>query len=98
MSVNPTDRVFQLQPYGSTRGAEDFQCIVVVPESVSPEIATAAWSNAVRYTAKGLDLPDHEAAIQRLQKRHPSWIIIRSLCYGIGIDLRKADNDVPDNQ
>ncbi len=73
--IHETDKVYQLQPYG---GVKEFQCIVVVPESVSIEMIQAAWSNAVRYTAKGLDLPDHDAALKRLKERHPTWSLIFS--------------------
>lgn len=93
--IHETDKVFQLQPYG--RSNTEFHCIVVVPETVSIEMIQAAWSNAVRYTAKGLDLPDHDAALNRLKERHPKWVVIRSLCYPVGIDLSKADKDIAEN-
>lgn len=93
--IHETDKVFQLQPYGGA--SKEFQCIVVVPETVSIEMIQAAWSNAVRYTAKGLDLPDHDAALKRLKERHPSWNLIFSRCHTIPIDLSKADNDIAEN-
>jgi hypothetical protein len=94
VSIHITDKVFQLQRYGG----REFQCIVVVPETVTVEAVQAAWANAVRYTAKGLDLPDHDAAVQRLQERHPSWTLILSSCVTIGVDLSKANNDVAEKQ
>jgi hypothetical protein len=95
-AIHETDKVFQLLPYG--RSTAEFHCIIVVPEAVSSEMVQAAWSNAVRYTAKGLDLPDHEAALNRLKERHPKWAVIRSLCYPATIDLRKADDDIAEGQ
>jgi hypothetical protein len=92
-----SNRVFQLQPY--SRGTREFNYVVIVPEYVSGDAAQlvqAAWSYAVRYTAKGLDLPDHETALQLLSERHPSWTIIQSRCHSIAIDLSKADQDVPE--
>jgi hypothetical protein len=93
--IHETDQVFQLHPYGVRHGDPNgFHCIVLVEESVSKEIVQAAWSNAVRYTAKGIDLPDHELAVKRLQERHPKWIVVRSLCYPVTIDLNTANKDV----
>jgi hypothetical protein len=94
--IHETDNVYQLQQYGA-RPSREFKCIVVVPETVSIEMIQAAWSNAVRYTAKGLDLPDHDAALKRLKERHPNWNLIFSTCITIPIDLSKADNDIAEN-
>jgi hypothetical protein len=97
-AIHENDQAFQLQAYGARPGyPNDFHCIVIVEKSVTKEMVQAAWSNAVRYTAKGLDLPDHELAIKRLQERHPKWVIIRSLCYSVNIDLTVADNDIAEN-
>ena len=84
-------RIFVLQPYG---GVANFNFVVITPEPTEPAKVTSAWSYAVRYTAKGLDLPDHEAALNLLKERHPSWEIIQSFAYPIGMNLSIADKDV----
>lgn len=91
-------RVFSLQSYRSpTQNAkEPFHCTVITPNDVEITIVRAAWSYAVRYTAKGLDIPDHEAALELLMQRHPSWQIIRSAVQTVPIDLSFADNDKPE--
>jgi hypothetical protein len=52
----------------------------------------------VRYTAKGLDLPDHEAAAHLLHQRHPSWTIVESQVIATGVNLALADQDTPENK
>jgi len=99
--MSPPDRVFALQPYGKTEPG--FQYLVLLPEGVNDgaHLVRAAWAYAVRYTAKGLDLPDHDKALKLLQQRHPSWTIIPGRCITTPVDLTKADDDVPeqpDNQ
>lgn len=85
-------QVFVLAPY--QRGIIDF--IIITPNPIDQMIVKSAWSYAVRYTAKGLDLPDHEAAINMMLKRHPTWKLINSKPMTIPIDLTVADDDVPD--
>lgn len=91
-------RVFVLQPYQSpvTRERESVRFIVITPEDTDPAVVQAAWSYAVRYTAKGLDLPDNEAAAKLLLDRHPSWTLVESMPHTINIDLSKADEDRPE--
>jgi hypothetical protein len=91
------DRVFQLQSYGHQQHApKPFQYVIITPEPVEPQVVQAAWSYAVRYTAKGLDLPDHEAAARLLHQRHPSWIIVESTVHPIGVNLALAEQDNPE--
>jgi hypothetical protein len=91
------DRVFQLQAYGShPKHPTEFQYVVITPESIDPQSVQAAWSYAVRYTAKGLDLPDHEAALKLLHQRHPSWTIIESAVRQTGVNLALAEQDNPE--
>lgn len=47
--------------------------IILTPEPIADETMVAAWTYALRFSAKGLDLPDYEAALELLIKRHPSW-------------------------
>jgi len=90
-----SDRVFALQPYGRTE--QQFAAVVITPEHTVDTAVRAAWAYAVRYTAKGLDLPDHEAALELLQQRHPSWTVIRSRAIPMPVDLTKADEDVAES-
>jgi hypothetical protein len=93
------DRVFQLQSYGHEPHApKPFQYVIITPEPVEAKVVQAAWSYAVRYTAKGLDLPDHEAAAHLLHQRHPSWTIIESAVQSIGVKLALADQDTPETK
>ena len=88
------DRIYALQPYNREN---DFRYVVLLPEPQPNEVVIAAWAYAVRYTAKGLDLPDYEAAFKLMLERHPSWEIIESRCMAVKIDLSKADQDIPEN-
>lgn len=64
------------------------------PTSITAEQVHAAWANAVKYTASGVDLADHDAAIQRLLERHPSWHWIpQSTIPTISVKLSYADQD-----
>jgi hypothetical protein len=92
MSV--VDRIYKLQPYSRE---PEFHYVVLLPEPQSFEVVIAAWAYAVRYTAKGLDLPDYDAAFKLMVERHPSWEIIKSQCPGVQIDLSKADQDTPES-
>ncbi|HEX2908149.1 MAG TPA: hypothetical protein VHO69_14865 [Phototrophicaceae bacterium] len=92
-AANTTERVFRLMGYSNAQ----VQFIIVTPEPVIVQTVQAAWSYAVRYTAKGIDLPDHEAAVRMLLSRHPSWTLIESKTVDILVNLAIADNDVPEN-
>jgi hypothetical protein len=89
------NRIFVLQPYAGHKPA-NFYYAVITPEPIDHVKVQAAWSYAVRYTAKGLDLPDHEAAITLLKERHPSWTIIQTMVQTIAIDLASVEKDVPE--
>ena len=93
-----TNRIFSLQSYG--RADPQFRSVVLLPENTQDDIKSvqAAWSYALRYTAKGLDLPDHDAALQLLRERHPSWEIVPGICQPVTVDLTKADDDIPEDQ
>ena len=86
-------QVFVLQQYGRY---EVINFIIITPEPIDQMIVRSAWSYAVRYTARGLDLPDHEAATKLMLKRHPSWKLINSKPITIPVDLSVADNDEPE--
>lgn len=88
-------KIFYLQ--GATR--EDRHAVIAVaitPDSITTDKAIAAWSHAVRYTAKGLDLPDYDAAILRLLERHPSWKAERTQPLQAPYNGLEADNDLPE--
>ena len=86
-------QVFVLRNYGS----RDHESVVVTPDPLLQEIVDAAWAYAVRYTAKGLDLPDHAAAANLLQQRHPSWQVIKTTVMIVDVNLTLADKDQPES-
>ena len=86
------EQVFILQNYATS--AQEY--VVITPEPLAEEIVAAAWSYAVRYTAKGLDLPDHKEAVRLMSQRHPSWQILKTTALPIGVNLRLADKDQPE--
>lgn len=90
--VQITDRVFILV------AARGIQYVVVLPEPLSFERVTAAWSYAVRYSAKGLDLPDYDAAVKLLSDRHPSWQVIQSQCIQVAYNGAMAEQDIPETR
>lgn len=87
-----TVTAFRLLGYGNGRA----DLLVVVPELNMVKQVGAAWAYAVRYTAKGIDLPDHDAAIRMMKERHPSWLFIESDVLDIHVNLKLADEDVPE--
>lgn len=89
MPTGISDTVFQL-----VGGKQRFA--LMTPSPVSLEDVTAAWSYAIRYSAKGLDLPDFDAAIALLKERHPSWTVFTSQFPTVGYDKSLADADQPD--
>jgi len=86
-------QIFILQNYGIA--LKEYAIITSI--GVSQEDVTAAWSYAVRYTAKGIDLPDHEAAAKLLIERHPSWQILKTTVMTIAVNLAFADKDQPES-
>jgi hypothetical protein len=70
---------------------------LITPDDVDREKAITGWSYAVRYTAKGLDVPDYEAAARMVVQRHPTW-----QCFagpevdGIWYSASHAENDIPE--
>ena len=69
----------------------------IVPSHISHEVVEAAWSYAVRYSAKGLDVPDWDAAFTLLKQRHPSWQIEPYVApQRVAYNPEAAENDVPD--
>ena len=67
--MESVDRIFNLFEYGRSQPAS---YVVITPVSTTIDTVVAAWSYAVRYTAKGIDLPNYEAAAELLMTRHPS--------------------------
>lgn len=92
--VFPT--VFTLNSYGGGRAPLNY--VVITAKPTDPQIVTAAWSYAIRYTAKGIDLPDYDAAIEMMLKRHPSWQAVKSQLQAIQVNLSVAEQDIPENQ
>lgn len=88
------DRVFVLK--GIDSGQPQFMAALITPEVVSVEKVTRAWSYAVRYSAKGLDLPDYAAALRLLTERHPSWTVFESRFISVKYNPTYAEGDEPE--
>jgi hypothetical protein len=71
--------------------------VLMLPKVTDPEVVTAAWAYAVTFSARGLNRPDFDAAVQLLKKRHPSWHILGTKFTRIELNLAKADDDVPES-
>lgn len=73
--------------------------VVLLKENITKEVARDAWTHAVRYTAKGIDLPDHDAAAEMLKERHPSWFVFRQdHLPTVNVTLANAEEDKPDHE
>lgn len=76
---------------------EDIIGYVLVPDTVTDEAVRHAWSYAVRYSAKTLDVPDYAASAQLLMQRHPSWqAVISTPPAFIFYQSAYAEGDKPD--
>lgn len=79
-----------------TSPAKGWKLAAIVPEHVSMQQVVTAWTSAVRLTADGIDRPNWEKAIQRLNEYHPSWMILRSDVGSVSVDLGHEQDDQPD--
>jgi len=94
--MSHTAQIFPLQPFGRRDANNPFHYVVITPEPVNKDVVSAAWAYAVRYTAKGIDLPDHDKALELLAERHPSWTILESLVVNTPVNLNYAESDEPE--
>lgn len=69
---------------------------VFVPDPTTEQVVSAAWSYAMQYSAKGLDLPDYEAAIKLLLERHPTWLFSVGNPQAAYYRPNLSDQDKPD--
>jgi len=83
--------------FGGVRKDEPY-AVLLLPEITDPGVVTAAWAYAVTFSAKGLNRPDYDAAIELLKKRHPSWQVLGRKFTYIDLQLSKADDDVAEEQ
>jgi hypothetical protein len=97
MAQAPKTRVWQLVGgrFAPNRSSEPFG-IIITPEPLDKVVVESAWSYAIRYTAKGLDIPDYPAAVQLMLQRHPSWVFISHLPQSAAYNPSFAENDTPD--
>lgn len=70
--------------------------VLMLPEVSDSDTVTAAWAYAVTFSAKGLNRPDFDAAVELLKARHPSWHVLGTGFAPIALELGKADDDVPE--
>lgn len=89
-------RIFNLLPYQKNPRIR-VDKVLITPADIDPTAVSAAWSYAVQNTAKGLELPDYDAAVKLMLERHPSWQVIDSQMVSAAINLNLAIKDVPDN-
>lgn len=82
------ERVFIVK---EVHGHPQYRAVIITPASVENEAVVIAWSHAVRYTAKGLDLPDYDAALVSITQRHPDWHVAPHPIVTIDYDPKKAD-------
>jgi hypothetical protein len=68
-------RVFTAKGAGKDRN--EIIGIIILPDNTEMNVVSAAWSYAVRYTAKGLDVPDYAKAGHLMIERHPTWQFIK---------------------
>lgn len=93
---NPTARIFKLAYSVEGRDPAHLYIAVLLPEPAEWTTVRNAWTHAVRYSAKGLDLPDLPAALKLLKARHPAWEIIDTMVLDVMWDTQRAGEDVPD--
>jgi hypothetical protein len=90
-------RIFQLtasKHYISAKRIEFPHAIILTPELVAEEMLVIAWTYALRYSAKGFDYPDYDAAISMLLARHPTWELIDRHAHIINPDLTQDIDDL----
>ena len=93
-------RLFQLTAPRHTINKVDLKfggALILTPEPIAEEIMVIAWTYALRYSAKGLDLPDYDAALEMLIQRHPSWQIVDRHAHITNPDMSKSIDDVPES-
>lgn len=73
-----------------------FDAIVITPDTVDHKTVTIAWTHAVRFTADGLDKPNWEKALHKLEEFHPSWVMVRGKVAGVMVDVNNQEADQPD--
>lgn len=82
------DRAFILK---EVHGHPQYRAVIISSDSVKDDEVVIEWSHAVRYTAKGLDVPDYDAAIASIAQRHPDWRVSQHPITTIAYDPSKAD-------
>lgn len=86
--------VFVLQAYRD----RNLQFAFIADEKDTTETVQAAWTYALKHTAKSLTEPDHEAAIAMMLDRHPSWEQVRLYPHPINYKDETADKDKPEGK
>ena len=70
--------------------------VLITDDTTTPETVRTAWSYAVRYSAKGLDVRDYDGAITLMMSRHPSWQFEKIQIGEAWYDSQIAENDQPE--
>lgn len=100
---SPVARVFKIFQAGNiinkkVDSSPRHYSVIITPEPIEWSKVSNAWTHAVRYSAKGLDLPDYPAALELLKQRHPSWEIIHSHVLDVQWHTVEAGEDVLDEK
>lgn len=90
-----SSRVFTVKGAGNDRNQNIG--LIILPEMIEMEKVCAAWSYAVRYTAKGFDVPDYDKAGKMLVQRHPTWQFVKGV-FALPAEYSShlADGDTPE--
>lgn len=93
MGHSPVTKFWYLRAY---RGDNNL-ALVILPEESDGKNVSAAWAYALTHTAKGLEHPDYEKALELLKQRHPTWILEKPYRIGlVGYNPQISENDAPD--
>lgn len=90
MPIVESSHAFLLKLYQDRQPMNTGAAVAIVPKDLTKEDVTLIWTNAVRHTAAGLDIPDYDKAIEALLEQHPDWVISRSGIESAPVDLSKS--------
>jgi transcriptional regulator with XRE-family HTH domain len=80
-SLSAKTRAFVLR-YGRTTET----VLVATPTEIPRQDVQKEWVHALRHTARGLELPDYDAAIKLMSDRHPDWMIVKTQVQDVEYD------------
>lgn len=84
-------------PHNNPNKHPPIVAVVITDEIETRETVQSAWSYALKYTAKGLDEPDYEAAAAAMIERHPAWVLASTEIAKVEYLGAAADKDKPES-